>query len=388
MTAGPLRARMTLELELFADGPVLVGDGEEPWQRDARKALLGATRDHHVDDVRAADIVFCHDGPRVRVSPERARQLREDRRGKTSAGGAGQIHIPGSSLKGRFRSHAEWILRLLLDPEAVCDPFATNGGCFVSHREDPSGRRRLSAGQAYSQSCPACRTFGNCFLASPVRIEDARPLPGPRAGAGGGQAGLARRDGIAIDRFTGGVAGSAKFDYQVAERVAFVTRLRWRRFEPWQVGLLAYVLHDLEDGVIGIGHGWSKGLGRMRIRKAVVELAVLRNRTSPPQGPPDVQLLRRDYSQGSDVCEGTGRPLWHPLSEDLWKGIARSLRQLRQREEGPLEIAWRGEFPDYKSLRKFLKPFRNAFSSGNDHDFITWYAAKVPQRRSAAREDG
>jgi hypothetical protein len=73
------------------------------------------------------------------------------------------------------------------------------------------------------------------------------------------------RDGIGVDRISGGVAGEAKFDLEVMPAgVTFETQMDLVNFEVWQLGWMAYVLRDLMDGNLRIGTGTSRGMGRVR----------------------------------------------------------------------------------------------------------------------------
>jgi hypothetical protein len=71
------------------------------------------------------------------------------------------------------------------------------------------------------------------------------------------------RDGVGIDRFTGGAAHGAKFDLAVVTNATFTTTLNLANFELWQLGLLACVLYDLREGLVAIGSGKSRGLGQV-----------------------------------------------------------------------------------------------------------------------------
>lgn len=74
------------------------------------------------------------------------------------------------------------------------------------------------------------------------------------------------RDGVAIDRLTGGAAGGAKYDLEVLTRGEFGTTLDIRNFERWQLGLIALVLRDMEQGLVRVGFGKSRGMGRFRAK--------------------------------------------------------------------------------------------------------------------------
>lgn len=182
--------------------------------------------------------------------------------------GAQQVYLPGSSLKGVLRSHSERIARTL-QPAAVCDPFARTpdagaacGAVFDARKKanDPVLSRRdppadkLNA-LVYHDSCLICKLFGSTWYAGRLATADAYAEgdpPGPQL-----------RDGVGINRLTGGAAGGAKFDLEVITDGVFVTTLHVRNFELWQLGLVGFLLADLRDGLIRIGSGKSRGLGKV-----------------------------------------------------------------------------------------------------------------------------
>jgi len=179
--------------------------------------------------------------------------------------GKQQVYLPGSSLKGMLRSHAERIARTLKE-SAACDPFAEKGSsAFCGHvfeaRKDkpgwPDKEHRDAINQlVYRESCPLCRLFGSTWFAGRLATTDAYAV--------GDAPKKQQRDGVGIDRFTGGAASGVKFDLEVVTEGTFATQLHLRNFELWQLGLLGLVLTDLKDGLIRIGAAKSRGLGRVR----------------------------------------------------------------------------------------------------------------------------
>ena len=200
-----------------------------------------------------------------------------------------QVYLPGSSLKGVFRSHIEKIIRTLKD-DIVCNPFVkmadsaekqenqlvcpdyVNVSCSdkfeVRQREELRIRNRrwrrlpkeedLLNEDVYLESCPACRLFGSTSFIGRVAISDAYL-------AKNSQQKTEQRDGVGIDRFTGGAANKAKFDLKVVSSgVTFETNIYMRNFEVWQLGMLMLIVQDLEDGLIRIGSGKSRGLGNVK----------------------------------------------------------------------------------------------------------------------------
>lgn len=177
---------------------------------------------------------------------------------RTWRNGEWQVYLPGSSLKGVLRSHAERIARTLRMPSA-CDPFSKEGETMFCGERFEQRKKRFDETpnnpEAYAQSCPICRLFGSTWYAGRLATTDAYAVgaaPRPES-----------RDGVGIDRFTGGAAHGAKFDLEVITGGTFETTLHLRNFEIWQLGLVGFLLQDLKDGLIRVGMGKSRGLGKV-----------------------------------------------------------------------------------------------------------------------------
>jgi len=174
--------------------------------------------------------------------------------------GSEEVYIPGSSLKGVIRSQAEKICRTLKG-NSVCLPYQDSGEeMFCGYRfrnfdDSNKNGKKITNEEAYRYSCPACRTFGSTYFIGRAGFGDAYADPPPRPET---------RDGVAINRHTGGAVPGAKFDYEVVTYGTFRAVLSLRNFEFWQFALLAYILRDFEDEVIRIGTGKSRGLGRVK----------------------------------------------------------------------------------------------------------------------------
>jgi len=98
-----------------------------------------------------------------------------------------KFYIPGTSLRGVIRSHAEKIVRTLWDDiedPICCDPFGKNS----------CSNRISSAKNSYKFSCLICKLFGNTHTASRIHVHDSDFMTGIKE--------IDMRDGIAIDRFT------------------------------------------------------------------------------------------------------------------------------------------------------------------------------------------
>ncbi|MCG8424906.1 MAG: RAMP superfamily CRISPR-associated protein [Proteobacteria bacterium] len=181
------------------------------------------------------------------------------------AGDRGEPYLPGSSLKGVLRSHSERISRTLAPDARVCDPHFHKTDQQTHERiafcgdwlSKPRSGEPFDSATVYRRSCPICRTFGSTACRGRLAIGDAH-LGDSNACP------LERRDGVGIDRFSGGASRRAKFEMQVLTRGTLQTRIRLENFEDWQLGLLALLCRDLEDEQVSIGHATTRGLGRLR----------------------------------------------------------------------------------------------------------------------------
>jgi CRISPR-associated RAMP protein (TIGR02581 family) len=209
-----------------------------------------------------------------------------------------QVYLPGSSLKGVLRSHAERIARTL-KPESACDPFGGKndpqrscGACFDVRKDSRKGPDNPTA---YKEACLICRLFGCTWFAGRLATSDAYAVGTPPEPT--------QRDGVGIDRFSGGAARGAKFELEVITEGSFATTLHLRNFELWQLALLGFVLQDLSDGLIRIGMGKSRGLGKVR-----GEVQQMRIDFLGPQAPQGVngQLALRGVSLLFDGADDYG----------------------------------------------------------------------------------
>lgn len=272
-------------------------------------------------------------------------------------------YIPGSSLKGILRSHAERIVRTLCNsPDdwriGTCDLFKANkkeedwaekyGACAVKfeERKKPGekscrlGRKpeEITGAIAYRDSCPICKICGNTFLIGRLSVPDAYLLPNSEYR-------LERRDGVGIDRFTGGSAQGAKFDLEAVTNAIFETRLKLTNFELWQLGLLAFVLRDVIEGLVPVGSGKSRGLGQVSAIVRQIELCMT-GYGLPESGPPQFYGLwaldgsaREEYKYWDKEQEGVLLDNAVPVSDPL------GLRKIYQMEGESIRGLWRQVAP-------------------------------------------
>ncbi|MFE4108370.1 RAMP superfamily CRISPR-associated protein [Almyronema epifaneia] len=179
--------------------------------------------------------------------------------------GGRSIYLPGSSLKGALRAHAERIVRTVGSDRKPSDP----SDLWASDPLDLSSYQYLDdikdTRELYRLSSFTDQLFGSIAIASRLRIEDAYP-------ADKTQLKIEERNGVAIDRVYGSVA-VGPFDYQVCTSGEFRAKLHLKNFTLAQLGLMGLVLRDLDDGWFGLGFAKSRGMGLVNINlnKAVVQ---------------------------------------------------------------------------------------------------------------------
>ncbi|MDR7416044.1 MAG: RAMP superfamily CRISPR-associated protein [Armatimonadota bacterium] len=170
------------------------------------------------------------------------------------------VFIPGSSLKGTFRSFTEKVLRTV-KANGACEPFPSSPdycGRRLGGEEDPA--------RIYQQSCRACKIYGNTRLRGRLSFTDAFPE---------GAVKTETRYGVAISRLTNAVVPGALYETEVLVQGRFLTSLVLENFEVWQVGLLALTLQAINDGLVKLGFGKNRGFGEvsMTVEQAIVEMA-------------------------------------------------------------------------------------------------------------------
>lgn len=215
----------TINLTLIPDGPILIKSGRE-----------GA-------DPTKPDMEFV----------------------ETYHAGGRSIYLPGSSLKGAIRAHAERIVRTVGRDKRPDNPNTLWANDPLNQNELKYLDAFANSWDIYKQSSFTDQMFGNTSIASRIRIEDAYPIDSK-------QIKIEERNGVAIDRVFGSVA-VGPFNYQVCTAGEFCTKIHLKNFSLAQLGLIGLVLRDLNDGWFGIGFAKSRGLGTVQVQfnKTVVQ---------------------------------------------------------------------------------------------------------------------
>jgi CRISPR/Cas system CSM-associated protein Csm3 (group 7 of RAMP superfamily) len=248
--------------------------------------------------------------------------------------------IPGSSLRGVFRSHCERILRTLSwhyakerlpkkpgeEPDeaeiraeyeksvAASDPLESNNKSYLRSsgfaiqekvsdywkdemrgKEDEALKRyrasRKISGFIWDKSDPGERMWGSSQWASRVSVSEAY-LPADQ------------KDkweellfqNVAINRFTGGAAENKLFNALAITDATFEGTIAVFGDELWMLGLIALLFKDLHDGLVRVGSGKTRGRGKVKGWLTQVEVKALPG------------------SSVAEVCSAT-----KPAEEQVWK---------------------------------------------------------------------
>lgn len=200
---------------------------------------------------------------------------------ETYHAGGRSIYLPGSSLKGAIRAHAERIVRTVgrtqrPEKEAINSVWASNPLDSRDRENNPNlyledwkkkNKDHPNQGAAlYRQSCFASQMFGSTSVASRIRVEDAYPTNLKHLK-------IEERNGVAIDRVFGSAVPGALFNYQVCTAGDFKTKIHLKNFTLAQLGLIGLVLRDLNDGWFGLGFAKSRGMGLVeaKVNSVVVQ---------------------------------------------------------------------------------------------------------------------
>ena len=167
--------------------------------------------------------------------------------------------IPGSSMKGAFRSAVERVA-------ASLSPRVRSCGLFEGIEEQcPTPKVGKGEGRdvALENLCDTCRLFGSPFMAAKVRFSDLSVIEETWSGI------TEVRDGVGIDRDSEKAVDQIKYDYEVVpSETEFKFHLVAENPDQahHELGLIAVGLRELEAGMIPLGGIRTRGLGRCRLK--------------------------------------------------------------------------------------------------------------------------
>jgi CRISPR-associated protein Csm3 len=167
------------------------------------------------------------------------------------------IYIPGSSLKGIFRSSIERALRGI-NIGWACD-LQDKSSCGIKLGSNKKGY------EIYEESCMACKMFGNTNLKGRVTLKDAFPI---------GEIGTETRYSVAISRLSQGVA-HGPYETEVVVSGTFKTEILLENFEMWQLGGVALAVDGLNTGILRVGFGKNRGFGHISLGIESIEYRMM-----------------------------------------------------------------------------------------------------------------
>jgi len=331
-----------IDLKLELKGPLLIkegrlgdqekGDGKKNWKEYHEKWIENSGKNK--EEFPNAFFVF--------LNPKRELE-QKIRSGQTNP--VMEFYVPGSSLRGVFRSHLEKIVQSVSPARQSysCNPFDDN-----NNSPTLACNKRLAEKSnkvKYDNLCIVCKIFGTTQFKTRFFVSDGEIRNFTTS----------LRDGIAIDRFTGGVKKGHNYKLQVLESGEIYTRLKIVNFEKWQLGLFAFLFRDLESELLYLGSGKSRGFGKI---KGEIESVRIRYLGDSPQ---------------------------------FIKGIEDIVDSLKKLDDHP-SYNWNTEWREYKSFYEYQreKHFPSNTSIVED-DFWRWCAeywlACLNQSKNTSEKD-
>ena len=175
----------------------------------------------------------------------------------------GAPFIPGSSLKGVFRSSVEKLVNLIPNG-STCSLFP-EGDCPTASQEDFNNQRKHSnwneiqlAEVLEEKLCDTCKLFGSPYAASKVLFSDLYVEEWAET--------TQLRDGVAIDRDSERAVDRLKYDYEVVPvGSTFKMKIVLENPNDLDLGLVCIGLNEFVSGMSGIGGMRSRGLGNCKV---------------------------------------------------------------------------------------------------------------------------
>lgn len=282
--------------------------------------------------------------------------------------------LPGSSLRGVFRSHCERILRTLSwhyangnrseykRRVAASDPLESRPESHLRGAgQTPEAQESVTktwttvhrGGEDFEQNCHqagiaaakeawrlsdlAERMFGSTLWRSSVLISEACAV------SEDWQEQLF--DHVAVERFSGGAAAQKKFNTLPITHATFEGKMVLLGDELWMLGLLALLFKDLRDALVRIGSGKTRGYGKVvgELTKVQVfalpgtQLATALANASTPQK----RAAWSVHEWSEDALKAFPLGLPEPLRELLTQAVC-ELNEKVQGYERPAELRQQG----------------------------------------------
>ena len=168
--------------------------------------------------------------------------------------------IPGSSLKGVIRSSVERVVKAV--NFYACD--VAGNPCYKKNGKDISKELNVLLKEGKIEDarkllddtlCYVCKIFGNQIYSSHVKFMDAYGIKWE----------YGVRPGVAINREQGSVAFGPFFTEFVQPGSEFSFSMIAENLEPYQLGLIAVAISELNAGRVKLGGLKSRGMGDVEV---------------------------------------------------------------------------------------------------------------------------
>ena len=234
------------------------------------------------------------------------------------------IFIPGSSIKGVIRSFSESILKSLNPPRfpEICDASDPKKMCPKKYKTQNEDKL------PYERHCLVCRTFGSTDLASRVEFSDFIPKENLTKY-------LVERPGVSIDRKKGTVK-VGPFQMEILTQGTFYGSITFTNYQLWQIGLVLLTLQLMDEGIIKLGYGKSRGPGWVhpKINKALIrQFGPLYNKPVSGVGMVKVEQHRNLLAYGKDTIDfdvpHKSNGLWteYNIPIEIWNEFSQKIKE-------------------------------------------------------------
>lgn len=179
--------------------------------------------------------------------------------------------LPGSTLKGNFRTFAERLAEYLGLTGCLLDSDLSGVPCVSdeTYRKKTQEEYRDLDGEAAklawlkNHTCNVCQLFGSPLQSSRIYFSDGYLLYWAES--------VQVRDGVCLDRDSENARHGAKYDFEVVPQGAkFAVTIELENPEDNDLALVAAALTEWESG-FRLGGFTSRGLGRVLLSEKVVK---------------------------------------------------------------------------------------------------------------------
>jgi len=244
-------------------------------------------------------------------------------------------YIPGSSLKGVFRSTAIQLANR--KGLTVCSGLS-KGTCMDLRYPEFDGKTLLEKIQEeirnrnyrraielfHEKACLLCKVFGAPSFTGHSEFNDSYPI---NENGEVQDAPVGVRTGIAINRRTGAVHMGALYQVEYVEPGArFRFSIRTTNLPNYALGLLAKILRMVNEGWVRVGGFKTRGFGELRVEglRFAVSGATVQGSKLLAVDEKDKEVdLSGDISSTQRGLEASGENAWRVLAklEEVWDSV-------------------------------------------------------------------